>query len=64
MSQSAQPHAADDHLRGGAARVGGVRAAARRHRERPGKGGKDRYTVLSLQLLAELRAYWRACRPR
>ncbi len=31
---------------------------------RYGKGGKDRYTMLSPQLLAELRAYWRACRPR
>lgn len=31
---------------------------------RHGKGGKDRYTMLSPQLLTELRAYWRACRPR
>lgn len=31
---------------------------------RHGKGGKDRYTMLSPQLLTELRAYWRTCRPR
>jgi site-specific recombinase XerD len=29
-----------------------------------GKGAKDRYTLLSAQLLEELRAYWRAYRPR
>lgn len=29
-----------------------------------GKGRKDRYTLLSPRLLDELRAYWRACRPR
>ncbi len=29
-----------------------------------GKGGKDRYTLLSPRLLDELRAYWRLCRPR
>ena len=29
-----------------------------------GKGRKDRYTVLSPRLLAELRAYWRIYRPR
>jgi integrase/recombinase XerD len=28
-----------------------------------GKGGKDRYTLLSERLLAELRAYWRVYRP-
>jgi integrase/recombinase XerD len=28
-----------------------------------GKGGKDRYTLLSPRLLEELRSYWRACRP-
>lgn len=28
-----------------------------------GKGGRDRYTVLSPKLLAELRAYWRVYRP-
>lgn len=29
-----------------------------------GKGGKDRYTVLSKRLLEELRDYWRAYRPK
>jgi site-specific recombinase XerD len=29
-----------------------------------GKGRKDRYTLLSQKLLAELRAYWRLLRPR
>ena len=28
-----------------------------------GKGGKDRYTILSARLLAELRAYWRLVHP-
>src|SRR5919206_3982086 len=28
-----------------------------------GKGNKDRYTLLSTRLLAELRAYWKLCRP-
>ena len=31
---------------------------------RQGKGGQDRYTLLSPQLLALLRDYWRAYRPR
>ncbi|MCV2219944.1 tyrosine-type recombinase/integrase, partial [Thauera sp. Sel9] len=31
---------------------------------RHGKGGKDRYTILSPQLLTTLREYWRAYRPR
>lgn len=31
---------------------------------RQGKGGKDRYTLLSPRLLDSLRLYWRACRPR
>lgn len=29
-----------------------------------GKGGKDRYTLLSPRLLQELRQYWKWCRPR
>ena len=29
-----------------------------------GKGGKDRYTMLSKKLLAELRRYYHACRPQ
>ncbi len=29
-----------------------------------GKGNKDRYTLLSPRLLAELEQYWRVCRPR
>lgn len=29
-----------------------------------GKGGKDRYTLLSAPLLVELRAYWKYARPR
>ncbi len=28
-----------------------------------GKGGKDRYTILSERLLRELREYWKKCRP-
>jgi len=28
-----------------------------------GKGGKDRYTLLSPRLLEELRRYWKWCRP-
>lgn len=31
---------------------------------RQGKGGKDRYTLLSPRLLDTLRLYWRAARPR
>lgn len=31
---------------------------------RQGKGGKDRYTLLSPQLLETLRLYWRTTRPR
>jgi site-specific recombinase XerD len=33
-------------------------------RVRQGKGRKDRYTMLSQRLLAELRAYWRVFRPQ
>ncbi|MEO7861042.1 MAG: tyrosine-type recombinase/integrase [Nitrospirales bacterium] len=31
---------------------------------RQGKGGRDRYTMLSPALLQTLRDYWRLCRPR
>lgn len=31
---------------------------------RQGKGGEDRYTLLSPRLLDALRRYWRECRPR
>ena len=31
---------------------------------RQGKGGQDRYTLLSPRLLEALRCYWRDCRPR
>lgn len=31
---------------------------------RQGKGGKDRYTLLSPRLLEVLRLYWQACRPK
>jgi site-specific recombinase XerD len=31
---------------------------------RQGKGGEDRYTLLSPRLLTALRLYWRECRPR
>jgi len=31
---------------------------------RQGKGGKDRYTLLSPRLLETLRVYWQACRPK
>ena len=29
-----------------------------------GKGGKDRYTLLSIRLLKELRHYYKICRPK
>lgn len=32
-------------------------------RVRQGKGKKDRYTLLSLRILEQLRNYWRSCRP-
>src|SRR5438093_4366797 len=33
-------------------------------RVRAGKGGKDRYTLLPVRLLHDLRRYWATCRPR
>jgi len=44
--------------------LGDVDASRRALHVRHGKGGKDRYTLLSDRLLAELRAYWRTARPR
>ena len=32
-------------------------------RVKQGKGGKDRYTILSQNLLGELRQYWKRYRP-
>lgn len=45
-------------------RVDDVDAARMTLRVVQGKGGKDRYTVLSPRLLEALRAYWRVERPR
>lgn len=51
---------------GCALQVGDIESAADRMRlkVRQGKGGKDRYTLLSPRLLAALRIYWRDTRPR
>jgi integrase len=38
--------------------------ARRQIRVEQGKGKKDRYTLLSPRLLAELEVYWRVCRPQ
>jgi integrase len=61
---------ADDCLRRRAARLGdiGLRVSdidSRRSmiRIEHGKGGKQRYVMLSAQLLANLRTYWRLARP-
>jgi integrase/recombinase XerD len=47
-------------------RGGAAATDTRRESETPddGKGGKDRYTVLSTRLLEALRAYWKVERPR
>ena len=45
-------------------RVGDIDSARMMIRVEQGKGGKDRYTVLSPRLLDALRAYWQAARPR
>ena len=44
-------------------RVTNLDSARMTIRVEQGKGGKDRYTVLSAQLLEALRAYWKATRP-
>jgi site-specific recombinase XerD len=45
-------------------RVADIDSARMTIRVEQGKGGKDRYTVLSPHLLAELRRYWTHTRPR
>ena len=44
-------------------RVGDIDAARMTIRVEQGKGGKDRYTLLSARLLEALRAYWKVERP-
>jgi site-specific recombinase XerD len=44
--------------------VADIDSAQKCIRVRSGKGGKDRFTLLSDRLLDELRAYWRIYRPR
>jgi len=44
-------------------RLQDIDAARMSLRVEQGKGGKDRYTLLSPRLLEELRAYWREYRP-
>jgi integrase len=45
-------------------KVGDVDSGRMMLRIEQGKGGKDRYAMLSPQLLAILRGYWRLTRPR
>lgn len=45
-------------------RCGDIESSRMMLRVSQGKGNKDRYTVLSVWLLDELRAYWRAYRPK
>jgi site-specific recombinase XerD len=45
-------------------RVTDIDSARMTIRVEQGKGAKDRYTLLSVRLLDELRAYWREARPR
>ena len=44
-------------------RVGDVDSSRMTIRVEQGKGGKDRYTVLSRRLLEALRDYWKIARP-
>jgi integrase/recombinase XerD len=45
-------------------RVGDLDSDRMTIRVEQGKGGQDRYTLLSLRLLEELRVYWRSTRPQ
>jgi len=47
-----------------ALQVGDLDGARHAIHVRHGKGGQDRYTLLSERLLTELRVYWREARPR
>ena len=44
-------------------KVEDINSARMQIRVTQGKGGKDRYTILSARLLVELRTYWRLVRP-
>ena len=45
-------------------KVEDINSARMQIRVNQGKGGKDRYTILSARLLTELRVYWRMVRPK